>query len=384
LEVLSDRGLLNQRDDFTDGISIHDLYLEFAEAEVNKDDNERGQAHFYHKKGNDLPQCLKRNLRGDTTFSFRRMRFSNVCNLDSFKQAKLDKCENVEVLKVDHCNALQSLDINGLEKLRSLELIECWKLEHLQGLETRDKLVWMRWNPCRAKVVDCEPLTSLQVLELTEMSHTSIIDLRNCHNLQELAIKSSHELKDFPLFPNSKSMRKISFQYCGKLGHRGPELLNLDGWINVEFLELTWCMSVTNELESCPIMKNLKHLNVSFCENLKALPDLRMSKNLMTSYVRCCYELIITHAPSSQFSDSMPMDLHPGVDTSGARLYYQVVASRIIGKFGVSTVVSSLVVKDCCMSGLFDNVLLRYRNGSSQMPNSFTQVQLTCTPLNAI
>ena len=384
MEVLSDRGLLNQWDDFTNCISMHDLYLEFAEAEVNRDDNEHGQAHLYHKNENNIPQCLKRNPRGDTTFSFRRMRFSNVCNLDSFKQAKLDKCANVEVLKVDHCDALQSLDINGLEELRSLELFQCENLEHLQGLETRDKLVWMRWTPCRAKVVDYKLLTSLRVLQLKDVSHTTIIDLRNCHTLQELEIQNSHGLKDFPLFPDSKSMRKINFHYCGKMGHRGPELLNLEGWINVEFLELTWCTSVTNELESCPIMKNLKHLNVSFCENLEALPDLRMSKNLMTSYVRC-YKLIITHDPSSQFSDSMPMDLHPGVDTSRARLYDQVVASRIIGKFGVSTVVSSLVVKDCCMSGLFDNVLLRYRNGSSQMPNSFTQVQLTCTtPLNAI
>ena len=36
------------------------------------------------------------------------------------------------------------------------------------------------------------------------------------------------------------------------------------------------------------------------------------------------------------------------------------------------------------MSVLFDNVLLKYRNGSSQMLDSFTQVQLTCRPLNAI
>jgi hypothetical protein len=36
------------------------------------------------------------------------------------------------------------------------------------------------------------------------------------------------------------------------------------------------------------------------------------------------------------------------------------------------------------MSVLFDNVLLRYQNGSSQMPNSLTQVQVTCMPLNAI
>ena len=29
-------------------------------------------------------------------------------------------------------------------------------------------------------------------------------------------------------------------------------------------------------------------------------------------------------------------------------------------------------------------MLLRYQNGLSQMPDSFTQVQLTCRPLNAI
>ena len=36
------------------------------------------------------------------------------------------------------------------------------------------------------------------------------------------------------------------------------------------------------------------------------------------------------------------------------------------------------------MSVLFGNVLLKYRNGSSQMPDSFTQVQLTCRPLHAL
>ena len=180
---------MNPWDDLTNTINMHDLYLEFAEAELTRDDNGRGRAHLYHKKENDIPQCLKRNPRGAATFSFERMRFSNVCNLDSFKQAKLDKCANVEVLKVDHCDALQSLDINGLEELRSLELMECPNLEHLQGLENRDKLEWMRWDPCHAKVVDCKLLTSLQVLQLTWVSHSTTIDLRKCHNLQELSIR---------------------------------------------------------------------------------------------------------------------------------------------------------------------------------------------------
>ena len=337
---------MNQWDDLTDSISMHDLYLEFAEAEVKRDDNHRGRAHLYYTNENNIPQCLKRILKGTTTFSFERMKFNNVCNLDSFKQAKLDKCANVEVLKVDHCDALQSLDINGLEELRSLKLIECENVEHLQGLETRDKLVWMRWTPCRAKVVDYKLLTSLRVLQLTKVSHTTIIDLRNCHNLQELAIQNSHGLEDFPLFPDSKSMRKICFAYCTGLRHRGPELLNLEGWINVEFLDLSYCWSATNELESCPIMKNLKHFDVSYCNNLNVLPDLTLSKNLITLNVVKCIELLKTYASSSQFLDSMPTDLHPGLNTSRVSLHYQAVASRIVGKFGVSTQVSSLQLKD--------------------------------------
>jgi hypothetical protein len=274
------------------------------------------------------------------------MRFSNVCNLDSFKQAKLDKCAALEVLKVDHCDALQSLDINGLDELRSLELLDCPSLEHLQGLENRDKLVWMRWDPCLAKVVDYKFLTSLRVLQLTEVSHTTIIDLRNCHNLQELAVQSSYGLEDFPLFPNSKSMRKINFFFCRKLRHRGPELLNLEGWINVEFLDLTFCDSLTNELENCPIMENLKHLDVYDCYKLNALPDLTKSNNLMTLDVGHCHELIETFASSSEFSDSMPLDLHLGLNTLGVSLHHRVVASRIIAKFGVSTQVCSLQLKD--------------------------------------
>ena len=336
---------MNQWDDLTNTINMHDLYLEFAEAEVTRDDNERGRAHLYHKNEKNIPQCLKRNPRGATTFSFERMRFSNVCNLDSFKQAKLDKCANVEVLKVDRCDALQSLDINGLEELRSLELLGCYKLQHLQGLETQDKLEWMRWDPCHAKVVDYKLLTSLRVLQLTKVSHTTRIDLRNCHNLQELAIRYSDGLEDFPLFPNSKSMRKISIAYCENLKHRGPELLNLEGWINVEFLDLRGCWAVTNELESCPIMQNLKHLDVSRCYNLQALPDLTKSKNLMTLNVRYCYELTTSLGSSSQFSDSMPLDLHPGLNTSRVSLQDQAVASRIVKKFGVSSQVCSLQLK---------------------------------------
>jgi hypothetical protein len=337
---------LNQWDDLTDSISMHDLYLEFAEAEVKRDDNHRGRAHLYYTNENNIPQCLKRILKGTTTFSFERMKFNNVCNLDSFKQAKLDKCANVEVLKVENCDALQSLDLDGFDELRSLELLECQNLEHLQGLETRDKLVWMRWTPCRAKVVDYKLLTSLRVLQLTKVSHTKIIDLRNCHNLQELAIQNSHGLEDFPLFPDSKSMRKICFAYCTGLRHRGPELLNLEGWINVEYLDLTCCKSVTNELESCPIMENLKHLDVHSCSKLEALPNLRKSKNLITLNVKYCTKLLETYASSSQFSDSMPMDLYVGLNTSGLLLRDQCVASRIIKKFGVSTQVCSLQLKD--------------------------------------
>ena len=337
---------MNQWDDLTDSITMHDLYFEFAEEEVKRNDNERGRAHLYHKKGNDIPQCLKRNPRGATTFSFERMRFSNVRSLDSFEQAKLDKCGNVEVLKVDRCDELRRLDINGLDELRSLELLGCEDLEHLQGLETRDKLEWMKWDPCHAKVVDYKLLTSLRVLQLTWVFHSTSIDLRNCHNLHELSIRFSYGLKNFPLFPNSKSMRKISLPACRKMKHRGPELLNLEGWINVEFLKLERCISFTNELESCPIMKNLKHLDVSGCDNLKALPDLRMSKNLMTLKVWNCIELIKGFASSSQFSDSMPMDLHPRLNTSGLSLHYQAVASRIVEKFGVSSQVCSLQQKD--------------------------------------
>ena len=337
---------MNQWDDLTNYISMHDRYLEFAEVEVKRDDNERGRAHLYHTNENNIPQCLKRNPRGAITFSFERMRFSNVCNLDSFKQAKLDKCANVEVLKVDDCYKLQSLDIDGLEELRSLELNECQNLEHLQGLETRDKLMWMRWDPCHAKAVDYKLLTSLRVLQLARVSHTTIIDLRNCLNLQEVAIRYSDGLEDFPLFPNSKSMRKISIACCENLKHCGPELLNLKGWINVEFLELAGCISVTNELESCPIMKNLKHLDVSFCRNLKALPDLTKSKNLMTLQVWNCTKLVETFASSRQFSDSMPLNLHPGLNTSGVSLHDQAVASRILGKFGDPPNVCSLQLKD--------------------------------------
>ena len=337
---------MNQWDDLTNFISMHDLYLEFAQEEVKRNDKERGRVHLYHKNDNNIPQCLTRNLRGAKSFPFERMRFSNVCNLESFKQARLDKCANVEVLKVDGCNGLQSLDIAGLEELRSLELLKCRNLEHLHGLETQDKLVWMRWDPCRAKVVDYNLLTSLQVLQLTEVSHSTAIDLRNCQYLQELAIWKSYGLEDFPLFPNSNSMRKISFVYCEKLRHCGPELLNLEGWINVEILKLADCWSVTDELESCPIMKNLKHLDLSDCHNLKALPELSKSKNLMTLNVRHCTVLVKTYASLSQFSDSMPMDLHVGLKTSGVSLSQQHVASRIIGKFGVSSQVCSLQFKD--------------------------------------
>ena len=346
MEVLSARGLLNQWDDLTNSIMMHDLHLEFAEAEVKRDDNERGRVHLYHKKENNIPQCLTRNPRGAKSFPFERMRFSNVCKLNSFKQAKLDKCANVEVLKVDCCYGLQSLDIDGLEELRSLELLECPNLERLQGLENRDKLVWMSWDPCCAKVVDYKLLTSLRVLQVTEVSHTTKIDLQNCHDLQELSIRYSYGLKDFPLFPNSNSMRKINFQFCENLRHRGPELLNLEGWINVEYLDLTCCKSVTNELESCPIMENLKHLDVYSCYKLKALPDLRKSKNLITLNIRYCTKLLETYALSSQFSDSMPMDLYGGLNTLGLLLRDQSLASRIIRKFGVSTKVCSLQLKD--------------------------------------
>ena len=292
---------------------MHDLYFEFAKRVAESDDKQRGRVHLYHKSEDNIPHCLTKNLKGAKLFSFERMRFSNVRHLHSFKQAKLDKCANVEILKVDRCPELQSLDIDGFVELRSLELLNCPKLQHLQGLENRDELVWMRWDPCHAKVIDYTPLTFLRVLQLTSVSHSTPIDLRSCHNLQELAIRDSLGLEDFPLFPNSKSMGKISFRGCTALRHRGPELLNLEGWMNVELLDLKFCYSVTDELESCPIMKNLKQLDVYNCHKLKALPDLTKSKNLIALDVRCCDQLIDFYASSSQFQDSMVMDIQDSI-----------------------------------------------------------------------
>ena len=337
---------------------MHDLYFEFAERVVERDDKEQGRRpHLYHKNENNIPQCLTRNPRGGQLFSFERMRFSNVYDLDSFKQAKLDKCANVEVLKVDRCFELESLDIGGLEELRSLELIMCPELD-LQGLEKQEKLVWMRWDPCNVSVVDYKALTSLRVLQLSfrYFSHCTPIDLRNCHNLQELAIEESY-LENFPLFPNSKSMRKISFSHCNYLRHHGPELLNLEGWMNVEFLDLSRCKSVTDELERCPIMRNLKQLDVSECHKLKALPDLTKSKSLITLYVTNCTELLKSsqlyswlsldsYASSSRFWESMHVDdLHVGLNTLGVPILFQHIASRIISRFGVSPQVCSLPLK---------------------------------------
>ena len=337
---------------------MHDLYFEFAERVVERDDKEQGRPHLYHTNEYNIPQCLTRNPRGGQLFPFERMRFSNVPGHDSFKQAKLDKCANVEVLKVDWCYDLQSLDIGGLEELRSLELIMCTGL-NLQGLEKLDKLVWMRWDPCNAIVVDYKALTSLRVLQLSicHSSHNCTpIDLRNCHNLQELAIEES-DLENFPLFPNSKSMRKISFRDCNHLRHHGPEFLNLEGWMNVEFLDLSWCPSVTDELERCPIMWNLKQLDVSECHKLKALPDLTKSKSLITLHVTNCTELLKSsqsyswlsldsYASSSQFWESMHVDdLHVGLNTLGVPILFQHIASRIISRFGVSPQVCSLPLK---------------------------------------
>lgn len=292
---------MNQWDDLTDSISMHDLHLDFAEAEVKRDSTQQGRAHLYHKKQNNIPQCLVRNPKGAKSFSFERMRFSE-CDRESFKQAKLDKFTNVEVLKVDDCYGLQSLDIDGLEALCSLELLECPTLEHLQGLENRDRLVWMRWDSCYAKVVDYKQLISLRVLQLRKVSHYGLLDLRGCHNLQELAIQYSDGLEDFPLFPNSNSMHKISFAYCYNLRHQRQELLNLEGWINVEYLDLAHCQSLTNELECCPVMQNLKHLDVSDCIKLFALP--MGLKNLLAMNVTCCGELVEAYV-LSRFSGSL-------------------------------------------------------------------------------
>ena len=63
-----------------------------------------------------------------------------------------------------------------------------------------------------------------------------------------------------------------------------------------------------------------------------------------------CSQLVHSYAPSSQLGDVMPTDLHVGLDTLGLSMGDQRVASRIIEKFGVSSQVCSLQLKDCCES----------------------------------
>lgn len=254
---------------------MHDLYMEFAEAKVTRENTQKGQTLFYQKGEDNIPKWLMRNPKGAESFSFERMRFSNV-HIDSFQQAKLDKCTDVEVLKLDRCYGLKSLDLGGFENLCSLEVLECPDLEHVEGLKNLDKLVWMSCNSCFR---DFKGLTSLRELRMSSCVSSiltwPILDLRDCHNLERVGIWCPPELEDFPRIANT-------FRGSWDVRHPRQEHLDVEAWTNAEFLDWASCASLTNELERCPIMRDLKHLDVSHCSNYSTVHRMEILERYLT------------------------------------------------------------------------------------------------------
>jgi hypothetical protein len=121
--------------DFT----IHDLYVEFAEAEAVAGSLQKRRFFIDKERSSGLPHELT-EMEDLRRFIMHR---SGIQNLEG---AKLHLCKKVEVLGLECCDALQVVDVTNMENLRCVVVNGCKELGNWKGLEKLSELVILGWH----------------------------------------------------------------------------------------------------------------------------------------------------------------------------------------------------------------------------------------------
>jgi hypothetical protein len=288
---LKGKGLLQDVDLTSGTISVHDLYIEFAELELQgKLDEATDLEHrrwVQIRNGDQLTE-LERTPSGGCWQKLVRLRINQddlpprVGPIGSLEGIEWQFFSNVAVLDLRDLDFEEgTLNLKGLKCLRSLSLDDIWGLRRVEGLEGLKNLSYFYWcNPRRSAGSDMQFPASLRVLHILgriwlgpdalarcknlrklrlQWIRADNLDLSNCLSLQSLTLEDARVPKlQFLTGPISRrcafSLQSLEVSNCVDLA----EISGLDQLIGLERLVLKRCPMIMELLD----LQNLPNLQV--------------------------------------------------------------------------------------------------------------------------
>ena len=293
-------------------ISMHELYVKFAEAEAQTGPYKK-RRFLIDKEGTGV------SLSGSCWSSLERLIIHN-CKVRSLKGAKLYLCPKVQVLQLSYCEELEELDVTGMNSLSYIMVIGCENLEVIEGIGKLSNLIWQRvFVP---KFINGPiSLAALQVLqmkgfELSSVGSFPLEYLRGLRNLQECGPSKHGTDSDYSTSLDLPWLmqKQLDFSNCTELIGSSPltnlqdlnlnscQMVNdLTGLCDLVLLEnLDIGRTETSELPELRKLERLQFLNVSSCHNLTSLDSISSAINLRYVDASRCRSLsVLPHNLSS-------------------------------------------------------------------------------------
>lgn len=186
LQDLRRDGLVEKWQGPASSSGVHELYYEFAKAEVAIEVNFDEQVCY--EDGRSVPALMRWFPR----YSYLPLKRIHIYNggFTELSTRELRIMANVEVLKLDFCFELEPLDLRHLESLRSLELRGCFLLQVVVSLEKLNDLIFFQWNSCRSSTVIAYFPQTVDVVEIYGSKDSKVHDIGlfgGCVGLLELS-----------------------------------------------------------------------------------------------------------------------------------------------------------------------------------------------------
>jgi hypothetical protein len=279
LQCLKRKSLLESFGGWIEDFRMHDLWREFAAAEV-KGGRFKNQ-HFLYKS----EECSGRvDLR-----KFRKMRVVKLVDVEEDVALDVQGLKHLKSLEVVFGHWGNSVhEVNGLGTLEDLTFLRC---EGISSTACIAELGWLT-NLRAVELVgfqgdslpDMSKLTNLRILNLRRSESLQSIKLRNLANLTRLVIIQCTRLQSVDTsgcrsmtllwdLSSAISIQELNLSSCPKL----LWLPGLEKLLKLRKLDITGCSSI-RELDALRHWVELEELRAMHCESLAVLPSCSLPK----------------------------------------------------------------------------------------------------------
>ncbi|XP_060173797.1 TMV resistance protein N-like isoform X3 [Lycium barbarum] len=190
----------------------------------------------------------------------------NLGDMSNLETLILEMCKNLEEVhpSLGHCRMLIKLDLSHCDNLKKLPEL---KLSNLKQLNLR----WYRGLTETLNFGDMPNLETL-ILEMCKNLEEVHPSLGHCKMLRKLDLSHCDNLKKLPELKLS-NLKYLNLSWCGGL----TEIPNFGDMPNLEILNLYGCKNLKEVHPSLGHCRMLRELDLSKCEKLKKLPELKLS-----------------------------------------------------------------------------------------------------------